>query len=73
MNIQLSQMRQGESGKIVKIGSSGMEVALLNFGIAIGDTCTLSDIAPLGDPIAIAINGTKISMRKKDAANVWVE
>lgn len=72
MDIQLSKMETGKTGRITKINGSEMEVALLNMGIVVGDTCLLSDIAPLGDPIAITINGTKISMRKRDAENVWV-
>lgn len=73
MNVQLSTLRTGRSGRIVRIDSPEVEVALLDLGVVIGDMFTLSDTAPLGDPIAISINGTKIFMRKKDAAAVWVE
>lgn len=58
---------------IEAIESAEMQVALMQLGVREGDTCTVSDIAPLGDPIAIRINGTKISIRKQDAKSIIVK
>lgn len=70
---RLSELKKGDTGTIVSVETPDMQVALMNLGVIEGDRCTLSDIAPLGDPIAIHINGTKVSMRKKDAYFVWVK
>ncbi|RMG22646.1 MAG: ferrous iron transport protein A [Bacteroidetes bacterium] len=73
MNIRLSNMVLGKSGRIIQVDSQEMEQALLSMGVVSGDFISLSDKAPLGDPIAIAVNGTKISIRKKDAASIWIQ
>lgn len=70
---QLSTLKKGESATIISIDTPEMQVALMSLGVLEGDRCKLSDIAPLGDPIAIQINGTKVSLRLRDAASVWVK
>ncbi len=69
---KLSVLKIGETATISTVETAEMQVALMNLGVLEGDTCRLSDIAPLGDPMAILVNGTKISLRKKDAEKVWV-
>ncbi len=73
MNKSLAEMRVGESGKIVRVDSEEIQIALMKLGILPGDLFWISNIAPLGDPIAITINRTKVSLRRQDANYVIVE
>jgi ferrous iron transport protein A len=57
----------------VAVDTPELQVALMNLGVLEGDICRIVNIAPLGDPIAIAIHGTKICIRKKDAHSIWVK
>jgi ferrous iron transport protein A len=73
METRLSTLSQGQVAKILKIDTEEVQIALMKLGILPGDTCKVSNIAPLGDPMAILINRTKVSLRRNDAQSVWVE
>jgi len=68
----LKTLKKGDEGRIDAINSPQLALALLKMGIIIGDWVQITDIAPLGDPIAIKVNGTKISLRKKDASAICI-
>ena len=70
--IRLSDLARGNACTIVSVETFELQVALMNLGVLEGDSCILSDIAPLGDPVALKVNSSKISIRKKDAALIWV-
>ena len=70
--IRLSELLMGQQARILSVGQADLEIALIQLGVTPGDECSLANIAPLGDPIAIAVNGTKISVRRKDADNILV-
>jgi Fe2+ transport system protein FeoA len=70
---RLSELKKGETATIVSIERADIQVALLQLGVIEGDACLLCNVAPLGDPIAIQVNHTKISLRRQDAAFVWVK
>ncbi|MEM9718363.1 MAG: FeoA family protein [Bacteroidota bacterium] len=70
--ITLKSLSLGERAKIVSITSNPLSLELSKFGICIGNIIQVTEIAPLGDPIAITTKGTKISLRKKDASCVWI-
>jgi ferrous iron transport protein A len=69
----LSGLSAGVSGHISRIDAPELEVALLKMGISIGDRCKISGIAPFGDPIAIRVDRTQISLRKCDARHIWIQ
>ncbi len=68
----LDRVSKGEKGRITEIHSQQLSLTLLKMGIVKGDQIQVTDVAPLGDPIAFKVNGTKISLRKKDASNIWI-
>jgi len=68
----LDRVSKGETGRIMEIRSEQLALTLLKMGIVKGDQIQITDVAPLGDPIAFKVNGTKISLRKKDASNIWI-
>lgn len=70
---RLSELSKGDQGIISSIEKYEVQVALMNLGVIVGDLLKLSDIAPLGDPIAFTVNHTKVSIRKNDARTIWVQ
>ncbi|HMS53576.1 MAG: ferrous iron transport protein A [Sphingobacteriales bacterium] len=71
--IPLTQLRLGQTAILFAVNHPELKNALLNMGVQCGDTIKLSNIALWGCPIAIAVNGTKIGIRKHAAKQIWVE
>lgn len=70
----LSQLRVGERGVVESIRYDAPSTHLLSaLGLIPGTSFEVKCRAPLGDPIAVAVGGTQISLRKTDAADVTVE
>ena len=70
--VPLSSLPIGTTVTIDNITSPKLEMILLKLGIAKGDRVHIANKAPFGDPIALNVNGMKISLRKKDAACIRV-
>ena len=70
--LSLNVLSLGDQARIVSISSNPLSLELSKLGICIGNVIQVTEIAPLGDPIAISTNGTKISLRKKDASCIWI-
>ncbi len=68
----LSTLKKGEQGQIVRIDSPELEIALLKMGVCIGDQIAYRGSAPLGGPIAIRTQQTKLSLRREDACHIWI-
>ncbi len=70
----LSELKRGEKGKIVKIGSGGgLHRRLLDMGLVSGSEIKMERVAPMGDPIEIKVKGYNLSLRKEEAASIQVE
>jgi len=70
----LSEMKAGEKGKISQVGGSGqVHRRILDMGVIPQTTVEVERIAPMGDPIWIRLKGYQLSLRKEEAANVYVE
>ncbi len=70
----LSQMTPKETGVIKKVGGSGpIHRRILDMGVVPSTTVTVERVAPLGDPIEIKVKGYHLSLRKEEAAHVYVE
>ena len=64
----------GESAKIVRVNGGGsVRHHLLDMGLTPGVTVTLRKVAPMGDPIELAIRGYELTLRKADAAEIEIE
>jgi Fe2+ transport system protein FeoA len=72
---KLSELRKGDRGKVVKIGSGGGKVRqrLLDMGLIIGSEVAVQGVAPLGDPVEIKVKGYNLTLRKEEAAGISVE
>lgn len=71
--MKLSELEPGEHGRVLEIQSPELQLALLRMGLLPGDTIQLSERAPWGGPMAFWVNGTKVAMRKHQAAKVTIE
>lgn len=68
----LSELKKGMGGIIAEITHPELEVALMKVGLVRGDRFVLSNIAPLGGPLALLINGHKVALRRRDAQFITV-
>lgn len=70
----LSELSIGEKGKIIKIASKGMlKKKLLDMGIINGCEVVVKGFAPMKDPVEITIKGYNLTLRKEEAAIIFVE
>lgn len=70
----LDELMPGTKGKVIKIGSKGhVRRKLLDMGLTPGAEFNVKGAAPMGDPIEIEVKGYCLTLRKKEAANIFVE
>jgi len=63
----LSTMKVGSKSEIIEIENSSIKSKLIEMGFLVGRSLEVVFKAPFGDPIAIEINSTVISLRKDEA------
>ncbi|MFV0443247.1 MAG: ferrous iron transport protein A [Planctomycetaceae bacterium] len=67
----LSLMQTGDRGRIASVaGDDPTSVRLLELGLLPGEDLEVIGVAPLGDPIAIRVRGTRLAIRRRDAVRV---
>ena len=70
----LSEMKTGESGVISRVGGEReVRRRLLDMGVIPRTAVAMERTAPLGDPVWIRLKGYQLSLRKDEAASVFVE
>lgn len=70
----LSQIALGQSAKIVRVGGERLvRRRLLDMGLLVGETVTVTRLAPMGDPIEILVKSYRLSLRKHEANQILVE
>jgi len=73
-NKSLKELKPGEKGKITKVSGTGsVRRRILDMGVVAGTEVELERKAPLGDPVEVKIKGYHLSLRKEEAANIFVE
>ncbi|MDD4715203.1 MAG: FeoA family protein [Oscillospiraceae bacterium] len=71
--IPLNTLREGQSGKIVKLTSEkSMRRRLQDIGLVEGTTVSCLLKSPWGDPAAYLIRGAVIALRSADASNILI-
>lgn len=69
----LDQSRAGERLRIERVdGPPELVQRLLEFGLLEDEIIEVVGYAPLGDPLEIHIGGTRLSLRKREAACIAV-
>lgn len=53
-------------------GGSDLKRRLIDMGIIPGTKIQICKVAPLGDPIEVRLRGYQLSIRRADAANIFL-
>ena len=70
----LGQLKRGEQGVIVSIAENqSLSQRLMALGLMPGVAVTVTQVAPLGDPITIQFGFSRLSLRRSEAAGVSIE
>ncbi len=70
----LRELKPGDKGKITKISGGGsIYRRILDMGIVKGAEIEMERVAPLGDPVEVKIKGYHLSLRKDEAASIYVK
>ncbi|GAA4461681.1 FeoA family protein [Nemorincola caseinilytica] len=70
--MRLSQLPAGTKAVIKDHEDNDLRLTLMEMGCVPGEPVWVEMIAPMGDPLAINIAGYYLSIRKKEADNIWV-
>lgn len=70
--MRLSQLPAGTRAVIKDQEDNELRLTLMEMGCVPGEPVWVEMIAPMGDPLAINIAGYYLSIRKKEADNIWV-
>jgi ferrous iron transport protein A len=74
MDKKLSELVPGEKGVIVRIGgSSSTRRRIMDMGVVRGAEISVVRVAPLGDPVEFEIKDYHLSLRNREAENVYVK
>lgn len=72
--MNLSMLKCGEKGRITKIGTIGpIKRRLMDMGVLVGEEVRMEKVAPLGDPMEVTVKNYSLSLRKKEAAGIFIE
>ena len=70
----LKETKPGATVRVTKIEGGGpVKRRIMEMGITKGVELCVRKVAPLGDPIEIAVRGYELSLRKADAELIQVE
>jgi len=70
--VRLSQLPAGTRAVIKEQEDNDLTLTLMEMGCIPGEPVWVEMVAPMGDPLAINIAGYYLSIRKKEADNIWV-
>ena len=75
MEKRLADMTVGEQGRVAgyEKGLDQYRQKLLAMGLIKGTEFTINRVAPMGDPVEIEVRGYNLSLRKHEAAALFVE
>ncbi len=72
--VKLSEGEPGKSYRVLRILGRGMvKRRIMDMGLVPGARLRILGEAPLGDPMDVELNGTFLSIRKKEASLIEVE
>lgn len=74
LSMLLSELKEGESGKITRIGGNGpLRRRILEMGLIKDSEIYVEKYAPLKDPIELIVKGYHLSLRVNEASQIMVE
>jgi ferrous iron transport protein A len=70
----LDELKPGQSGRITTIGVVGpLRRRLMDMGVLVGEEVKVIKIAPMGDPLEVALKSYRLSLRRSEAQGINVE
>ena len=70
----LKDVKVGQTAKVIKLhGEGAVRRRIMDMGITKGVEIFVLKVAPLGDPMELAVRGYELSLRKADAEIIEVE
>ena len=73
-NMDLRSLKPGTKARIIKVSGKGaLHRRIMDMGVVPGTAIEVERVAPLGDPIEVKLKGYHLSLRKEEAANIFVE
>lgn len=70
----LRESKVGDTVRVVKLhGEGAVKRRFMDMGLTKGVDVQIRKVAPLGDPIEVAVRGYELSIRKADAEMIEVE
>ena len=70
----LKDAKIGQTVKVVKLhGEGAVKRRIMDMGLTKGVEVFIRKVAPLGDPLEIAVRGYELSLRKQDAQMIEIE
>jgi len=73
MNKKLSELRPGQQAVIKEVNSHEIHLKLMEMGCLPGETISVEQIAPLGDPVSVQVAGYRLSLRLDEAVHIVVD
>jgi len=73
MTLTLDQVLPGQTVIIMDYHDDDLAAKLFELGVLPGQVVRMIASAPWGDPIALVVSETMLSMRRAEAANISVE
>lgn len=73
MQTTINALRKGEKATIVDFDIETIPLKLLEMGCLPGNTVELLQVAPLGDPLYLDINGSHLAIRREIAKFITIE
>jgi len=70
---RLSDLKIGESAVIHSFGADELSIKLMEMGCMVGEVVSVEQVAIFGDPISIYVSGYNLSLRLKEAEQIFVE
>lgn len=73
VHTNLAELREGDSARVTGLAATGaMRRRLLDLGIVAGTRVECAQESPAGDPVAYAVRGAIIALRREDAKTILV-
>lgn len=69
----LNLLKIGQTATIMEFTDDFLSRKFMEMGCMPGEKIKLTNIAPLGDPVAFEVSGYTLSMRKQEAATILVK
>ncbi|MBM6500022.1 MAG: FeoA family protein [Flavobacterium sp.] len=73
MQTTIDTLQKGQKAVILSFDDAIIPLKLIEMGCMEGNFVEVIQIAPLGDPIFLSVNDTKLAIRKEMASRIFVE